>query len=127
MLAGTMDREKFAGMVAAALDEIPEEFQAYLANLEVVVEDEPDAALLRDLQLDPRHDTLFGLYDGTPVPLRGDHDGGVLPDRIVLFYRPLVRACRTPRALRREIRDTVIHEIAHHFGFDDDALEDEGY
>lgn len=114
-------------MVREALDEIPAEFQPYLANVEVVVEDEPSPELLRDLALDPRRDTLFGLYEGTPVPLRGDHPAGTLPDRIVLFYRPLVRECRTPRALRREIRDTVIHEIAHHFGFDDDAIEKEGY
>lgn len=127
MLRGTMDREKFGAMVAEALDEIPDEFQPYLANVEVVVEDEPSVDLLRDLDLDPRHDTLFGLYEGTPVTVRGDHAGGVLPDRIVLFYRPLVHECRTPRALRREIRDTVIHEIAHHFGLDDDAIEEEGY
>lgn len=127
MVVTAMDREKFHTMVAEALDEIPDEFQPYLANLEVVVEDEPSAELLRALELDPRRDTLFGLYEGTPVTVRGDHDGGVLPDRIVLFYRPLVHECRTPRALRREIRDTVIHELAHHFGFDDDAIEDEGY
>ena len=122
-----MDREKFSAMISAALDEIPEEFQSYLANVEVVVEDEPSAELLRDLALDPRRDTLFGLYEGIPVTERGDHAGGMLPDRIVLFYRPLIHECRTPRALRREIRDTVIHEIAHHFGLDDAAIEDEGY
>lgn len=122
-----MDREKFRTMVAEALDEIPDEFQPYLANLEVVVEDEPSTELLRDLDLDPRHDTLFGLYEGTPVTVRGDNEAGVLPDRIVLFYRPLVHECRTPRALRREILDTVIHEIAHHFGLDDAAIEEEGY
>jgi predicted Zn-dependent protease with MMP-like domain len=122
-----MDREKFQKMVSEALDAIPDEFQPYLANIEVVVEDAPSAELLRDLDLDPRHDTLFGLYHGTPLNERGHAHGGGLPDRIVLYYRPLVRGCRTPRALRREIRATVIHEIAHHFGLDDDAIEEEGY
>lgn len=122
-----MNREKFSTMIAAALDDIPEEFQPYLANVEVVIEDEPSPELLRGLDLDPRHDTLFGLYEGTPVTERGDHASGMLPDRIVLFYRPLIHECRTPRALRREIRDTVIHEIAHHFGLDDTEIEAEGY
>ena len=127
MLQPIMDREKFRALVAEALDTIPDEFQPYLANVEIVVEDDPSAELLRALDLDPRRDTLFGMYEGTPMTVRGHTDAGVLPDRIVLFYRPLVHGCRTPRALRREIRDTIIHEIAHHFGMDDAAIEDEGY
>ena len=122
-----MDRERFRALVSEAMDEIPEPFLSRLANVEVVVEDEPDAELLADMGLDPRRDTLFGLYEGVPLDERGDHEAALLPDRITLFYRPLVRACRTPGRLRREIRDTIIHEVGHFFGFDDEDLEREGY
>lgn len=121
-----MTREQFHALVVAALEEIPEPFRARLATVEVVVEDEPAPELLRELGLDPRRDTLYGLYDGLggeggfEVPL-------ALPDRIALYYRPLVRDFRTPTAIRREIRKTVIHEVGHHFGLDDDEIEAEGY
>ena len=122
-----MDRERFRALVAQALDEIPEPFLSRLENVEVIVEDEPDDDLLEDMGLDPNRDTLFGLYDGIPLDERGDADPMMLPDRITLFYRPLVRAFRTPARLRREIRKTIIHEVGHFFGFDDGDLEREGY
>jgi predicted Zn-dependent protease with MMP-like domain len=121
-----MDRERFRDLVAEALDEIPEPFRGRLDNVEVVVEDEPSADMLREMGLQPRRDTLFGLYEGTPLSER-THDAPALPDRITIFYRPLVRSFRTPGAIRREIRKTVIHELGHFFGLADDDIEAEGY
>jgi predicted Zn-dependent protease with MMP-like domain len=121
-----MNRVRFHALVAEALDEIPEPFHSHLANVAVVVEDEPDDGLMRELGLDPRRDALYGLYDGVPLNERGAGDE-LLPDRIAIYYRPLVRDFQTPTAIRREIRNTVIHEIGHLFGLDDDEIEAEGY
>jgi predicted Zn-dependent protease with MMP-like domain len=77
--------------------------------------------------MEPRHETLFGLYEGTPLGERALGEMAALPDRITIFYRPLVRTFRTPSAIRREIGKTIVHEIAHYFGLEDDAIEAEGY
>lgn len=122
-----MDRDEFEALVAEALDGLPAEFARYLENVQVVVEDEPSADLLRDMDLDPRRDTLFGLYQGVPLENRGFGFGNALPDKITIYFRPLVRAFRTPDRVRREVRRTVIHEVGHHFGFDDRDLRREGY
>jgi len=122
-----MDRQEFATLVSEALEEIPEEFQRRIENVEVVIEDEPSPELLRSLGMNPRRTTLFGLYQGVPLHQRGTTYGGMLPDKITIFYRPLVRACRSPERIRAQVRDTVIHEIGHFFGLDDDAIRDLGY
>jgi len=122
-----MHRERFRELVAEALDEIPDPFRGHLAEVEVVIEDEPSAEVLRDMGLDPQHDTLYGLYEGTPLSERSVNDSLVLPDRITIYQRPLVREFRTPVAIRREIRKTVVHELGHVFGLDDDDIEAEGY
>ena len=122
-----MERQEFETLVAEALDELPAQFVPYLENVEVVVEDEPSPALLRDMGLLPGRDTLFGLYQGVPLERRGFNFGNHLPDKITIYLWPLVRACRTPDRIRREVRRTVIHEIGHHFGFDDHELRREGY
>src|SRR5512141_1257753 len=106
-----MDRTEFEALVRDALDDLPEEFAQRLENVQVVIEDEPDPELLRSLGLNPRRDTLFGLYQGVPLHLRGGSYGGVLPDKISIYYRPLLQACRTPERLRQQVRTTVIHEI----------------
>jgi predicted Zn-dependent protease with MMP-like domain len=71
-------------------------------------------------------DWLFGLYEGTPLPERG-LELPLLPDRITVFMRPLLEACGSERELREEIRRTVLHELAHYFGLDEDRLEELGY
>ena len=121
-----MDRGEFERLVGEALDGIPAEFARYLENVVVVIEDEPPPALLHGLGLDPRRDTLFGLYQGTPLPAR-PHDFAALPDRITIFAGPLLRHCATPDALRRQVRSTVVHEIAHFFGFDDRHIRRLGF
>ncbi len=122
-----MTREDFAALVEQALADVPPEFAEHLENIVVVVEDEPAPELLRSLGLDPARDTLFGLYHGIPLPDRGATFGNALPDQISIYYRPLLRAYRSPQRIRREIRRTVIHEIAHYFGMDDHEIEDLGY
>ncbi len=122
-----MDRDRFGALVAEALDEIPEPFRSHLAAIEVVVEDEPSAETLRDLGIDARRDALYGLYEGTPLSERSIDDVLRLPDRITIFRRPLVRAFRTPSAIRRQIRTTVVHELGHAFGLADAEIEAEGY
>ncbi len=122
-----MDRGDFEELVREALDDLPEEFANRLENVEVLVEDEPSPELLRSMGLHPRRDTLFGLYRGVPLGQRGVNYGGVLPDTITIFYRPLLRACVTPERIRRQVRITVIHEIAHFFGLDDAAIRALGY
>ena len=122
-----MDRREFEDTVRDALDELPEEFVRYLDNVQVVIEDEPSSALLRSLGMNPRRDTLFGLYQGVPLDRRGGTFGGALPDKISIYYRPLVRAFTSPERIRRQVRTTVIHEIAHFFGLDDAAIRKLGY
>jgi len=114
-------------MVDEVVQELPEVFRARLGDILFVVEDEPSIEDLRSVGLDPDRDTLFGLFAGTPLAERSFVDVPSEPDRIVLYYRPLVRECRTPWALRREIRTTVIHEVAHFFGMDEDEIAAEGY
>ena len=122
-----MTREEFEDLVREALDDLPNEFAQRLENVEVVIEDEPDAQLLRSLGMDPRRETLFGVYQGVPLHLRGSGYTGVLPDKISIFYRPLLQACRSPERIRTQVRNTVIHEIGHFFGLDDKAIRDLGY
>ena len=111
-----LDRAAFEALVEQALDEIPAEIASQVHNVVVLVEDEPPAD-------DP---DLLGLYEGVSLTERtADHTG--LPDRITVFRDPLLEMCETPEELVREVRITVVHEIAHHFGIDDDRLHDLGY
>ncbi len=105
----------FDDHVKAALDSLPPHLAAALDNVAVVVEDEhPD---------DP---DLFGLYEGIPLPERGDM-AGALPDRITIFRLPLEDEFADPQELEREIRITVLHELGHYFGLDEDRLAELGY
>ena len=112
--------------MAEALDSVPRSLQPYLENVAVVVEDEPAPEVLLDLGLDPEIDTLFGLYNGVPIGLRGASHNA-LPDHIAIYYLPLTDEYADEYHLRREIRLTVIHEIGHHFGFSDKRLREMGY
>ncbi len=122
-----MDRAAFEELVREALAELPDEFAQHLDNVEVVVEDEPSPALLRALGMNPQRDTLFGLYQGVPLSHRSATHSGALPDKISIFYRPLLRLCRSPDRIRRQVRKTVIHEIGHFFGLDDKTIRKLGY
>ncbi len=122
----TMDRKRFERLVTAVVNDLPEEFAARLANVEVVVEEEPTRAQLRGVGLDPREDTLFGLYEGVPLEERTG-DVPLLPDKISIFYGPIVEACESEQEIREEIRTTILHEVAHFFGIEDEDLESWGY
>ena len=105
----------FEQHVRAALESLPPHLARAVRNLELVIEDEhPD---------DP---DLFGLYEGIPLPERGD-EAGMLPDRISIYRRPLEEEFPDPAELQEEIRITVLHELAHHFGIDEDRLDELGY
>lgn len=108
---------EFDDVVSLALDGIPEALAALMDNVVVLVEDEPPAE-------DP---DLLGLYDGIPLTERDSTYTFAPPDRIFVFRGPLTRMCTDPDELVEEVRVTVVHEVAHHFGIDDDALHDLGY
>ena len=110
-----------------ALDSLPVQFRRRLHNIVVVVEERPQPSQLRAMGLDPREDMLYGLYEGVPLSERSTFDLPSLPDKITIFAEPLLRDFRDPDELREQIRITVLHEIAHFFGMDEDDIEDLGY
>ena len=110
-----MSPDDFDALVAEALDGIPEEFARYLENVSVVVEDEPD------------EEGLYGLYQGVPLSERTHDFAAALPDRISIYRGPLVRDFRSRAQIRRQIRLTVVHEIAHFFGLDERRIRRLGY
>jgi predicted Zn-dependent protease with MMP-like domain len=115
-----MSEDEFEALVAKAIDGLPEELAELLANVAVVVEDEPDPDDLEAMDLDPEEE-LFGLYQGVPQTGR-DSFYSALPDRIAIYRGPILRYCTNRREVIREVRDTVVHELGHHFGLDDDEM-----
>lgn len=113
--------------VTQVIDKLPRQFRDQLHNVEIVVDKRPSDELLRAEGLDPRHDTLYGIYEGVPLPERSHLDPPLLPDKITIFAESLLQDFPDPDDLREEIRLTVLHEIAHYFGMDDEAIEDLGY
>jgi predicted Zn-dependent protease with MMP-like domain len=112
-----MGRADFEALVDRALDDIPDEITALVRNVVVLVEDEP-----------PENEPdLLGLYDGIALTERWGDPMMELPDRIFIFRGPLLDMCDTEEQLVDEVRITVVHEVAHHFGIDDDRLHDLGY
>lgn len=116
-----MDIDEFEAAVDDVLEALPEWVQRALQNIEILVSDAPN----RDL--DPDGDGLLGLYVGIPLTERGANDGGNLPDVIHIFRLPHLSLGLDRAALRDEIRVTVMHEIAHYFGIDDDHLDEIGW
>jgi predicted Zn-dependent protease with MMP-like domain len=116
-----LDREIFERLVAEALEGMPEEFRDSLDNVAIVVQDWPTRRQMAGAGVRSRFG-LLGLYEGVPQVERGQGYNLVLPDRVTLFQRPIEAQCRTPDEVRREIRDVVCHEIAHHFGSSEDTL-----
>lgn len=111
--------EEFESLVEKALEELPEEFVALLDNVAVLVEEEPSA---EDLQGMPPGEELFGVYQGVNLLERDTYYIGALPDRIVIFRGPILRACSDHREVIREVRDTVVHELGHYFGMEEDQM-----
>jgi len=110
-----VDPGRFEEMVAAALDGLPEELGRLMSNVAVTVQHEPGPP------------GLLGLYEGIPLTSRTTGYAGVLPDRITIYQRAICAVCRTEDEVAGQVRRTVIHEVAHHFGIDDDRLAELGW
>jgi predicted Zn-dependent protease with MMP-like domain len=110
-----MTREKFERLVVEAVTLIPKRFRREMKNLAVVVEDEPSIELLQEMDIVPP-DSLYGLYQGTPLPERDWGFGNALPDRITLYQRPIEEDCDDEDDVRAVIGETLIHEVGHYFG-----------
>ncbi len=109
-----MPRERFDELVAAALDEVPDELWARMDNVVVQVAEHPPEA------------GVLGLYEGVPLTERADYHGA-LPDRIRIFRRPLLAMCADEADVVEQVRITVVHEVAHHFGISDERLHELGW
>jgi predicted Zn-dependent protease with MMP-like domain len=117
-----MTRDEFKSLVEEAIDTIPPRFARHVRNLAIVIEDEPSDELLRDVEIEPP-DTLLGLYQGTPLPERGWGYGNQLPDRITLFQGPIEDEAEGDEDLIvTTIGETLIHELGHYFGMDEDEI-----
>ena len=116
-----MQRGRFLKLVGRALADVPEPFASWLENIDILVEKRPTKHHRRDAGLQPG-DTLFGLYEGVPLTERDSSYGMVLPDTITIFQGPLEREFWDESELVEEVRLTVLHELAHHFGMSDEEL-----
>jgi predicted Zn-dependent protease with MMP-like domain len=121
-----LSRTEFEKVVARAVEGLPPTFLARLQNVEVVIERQPSQDELEQAGIEPGG-TLLGLYQGIPQTERGSWYGSVLPDRIVIYQRPIEDLAGTLREIRRQVRITLMHEIGHHFGLDEDELSEAGY
>jgi predicted Zn-dependent protease with MMP-like domain len=118
-----MTRAAFERLVAEAVTLIPRRFRREIRNLALIVEDEPTDDLLAEMEIEPP-DSLYGLYQGTPLPERTWAFGNTLPDRIVLFQRPIEEDCEDEDEMRAVIGETLIHEIGHYFGLSEEEIAD---
>jgi predicted Zn-dependent protease with MMP-like domain len=118
-----MTREDFKKLVEEALLEIPPRFREAMKNVALVIEDLPPQDVLDEMELGP-DDTLFGLYQGTPLTERGWGYGNALPDRISIYQRPIVEACEDDEEIRDCVAETVIHEFGHYFGMSEEEIEE---
>ena len=123
----SVTRERFEDLVQEALDSIPEELWTAIDNLVVTVEEWPTRRQLEEMGVQPGR-TLLGLYEGVPLTGRSRNYGLVAPDKITIFRGPILRVCPPgdEDAIRAQVRRTVLHEVAHHFGIDDDRLHEIG-
>ena len=118
-----MNRARFERLVAEAVMLIPKRFRDQMKNLALVVEDEPSLQLLQEMEIDPP-DSLYGLYQGTPLPERSWAFGNALPDRITIFQRPIEEDCEDEDEVRAVIGETLIHEVGHYFGMSEEEIEE---
>jgi predicted Zn-dependent protease with MMP-like domain len=115
-------REKFETLVVEAIKLIPQRFRREMRNIAVVVEDEPSTDLLEEMEIEPP-DSLYGLYQGTPLPERAWGYGNTLPDRVTIFQKPIEEDCEDDDDVRAVIGETLIHEVGHYFGLSEEEIE----
>ena len=117
-----MTRERFKQLVEEAIDTIPLRFAREVKNVAIVIEDEPAAELLDDMEMEP-DDTILGLYQGTPLTERGWAHGNALPDRITLYQKTIEEECEDDEdEIVVAIGETLIHELGHYFGMSEDEI-----
>jgi predicted Zn-dependent protease with MMP-like domain len=116
-------RARFERLVQEAIALIPRRFRDEMENLALVVEDEPSSELLEEMEIEPP-DSLYGLYQGTPLPERSWAHGNALPDKITLFQRPIEEDCQDDEEIRATIGETLIHEVGHYFGLSEEEIEE---
>ena len=121
-----MNRDAFEQLISDAIEELPDEFREKLKNVAIIVEDYPSPELMERMEVPPG-DTLFGLYEGVPLTERGFFAEPLYPDRIFIFQRAIEDECDSPDEVKEELKVTLVHEVAHFFGMDDDDLEEIGY
>jgi predicted Zn-dependent protease with MMP-like domain len=118
----TVSPEEFDAWIREALAGLPARFARLADEVSIVVEEEPSSEVLRDLALESEDD-LLGLYQGLPIDETSFfHPAGELPARISIYRGPILRFCRTKTEVIHEVRDTVVHELGHHVGLDDDEM-----
>ncbi len=115
-----MELDRFSELVDEAIASIPEDFRTKLDNISVIIEPIARPGLTRDMDYNPWG--LLGVYQGVPYKQRGPWYGNVLPDRILIFQKPIERIARTAAEIRKLVRQVVIHEVGHYFGLSDDEL-----
>jgi predicted Zn-dependent protease with MMP-like domain len=118
-----MTRPEFERLVAEAVTLIPKRFRREMKNLALVVEDEPDEELLAEMEIEPP-DSLYGLYQGTPLTERTWAYGNSLPDRITIYQKPIEEDCEDDDEIRAVIGETLIHEVGHYFGMSEEEIEE---
>ena len=116
-----MQRQRFEELVIAAIERLPPEFQSKLENVDILVEDWPSKAQIKTLRLGHKGQ-LLGLYEGIPQTRRGNAYNLVLPDKITIFQKPIEAICHSESEIQAEIGSVVRHEIAHHFGTDEQTI-----
>lgn len=117
-------QEQFEELVGLALEDLPQTLSRHMSNVGIFVEEDPPPEVLDE---EEDGSNLLGLYEGVPLTERDSDYWGVLPDRITLFKRNLENAAEGAEDLKELVRETVIHEVAHHFGIDDDRLDELGW
>jgi predicted Zn-dependent protease with MMP-like domain len=120
-----MEFDAFAELVSEALDLLPEQFSAALDNVEIVIEDWPSWNTMRMAHVRSKYE-LLGFYHGVPLTGRTSGYNLVSPDKISIYQKPIEAQCRTPEEVRSLVHRVVLHELAHHFGIDDNRLHEIG-
>ncbi len=119
-----MERERFVRLVGQVLDSLPERFRERIHNLAVLVEDLPPNRVTRRRPLEGRRGLVLGVFQGVPATQKSVFDLPHGPDRIVLYQKNIEAICSSEAEIRHEVRQTVLHELGHYFGLDEEQLKD---
>lgn len=117
-----MTRQQFETLIKEVLADLPKKFAAKLENVAIVIEDYPSEEQLARLNL-PSHTTLYGLYQGVAKTKRGSGYTMLPPDKITIFQKSIEDLCQTPKQIKQQVRKTILHEIAHHFGMNEKEIQ----